>query len=128
MKKIFGKITMFSLAAILFLGLSTASAASKPIIDDIKNKTDNSVTLKVHYDKYSSKKVDIVVSIRNKDTEKTVKKTFRSKKLSSSGKKDLKVDELLSSTKYSFKIKIKKHSGSGSYSSWSDSSSAKTKS
>ena len=127
MKGLLGKIALFSLAAVLFLGLSTASAASKPKIDSFSKKTSSSVTLKLIYDKYASKKVDIVVSVRNKDTDKTEEKTYESKKLGGSGKYSLKINDLLSNTKYSFKVKIKKHS-TGGYSSWSDSQTAKTKS
>jgi Zn/Cd-binding protein ZinT len=115
------------LAAVLLLGLSTASAASKPSIDSISKKTTSSVTVRVLYDKYASKKVDIVVSIRNKDTDKTTQQTFSNEKLSSTGTKSVKVNNLLSGTKYSFKVKIRKHTN-GNYSSWSDSQTAKTKS
>lgn len=119
---------MLSLAAVLLLGISTASAAAKPKIDSISKKTDTSVTLKLIYDKYAGKKVDIVVSVRNKDTDKTEEKTYENKKLTGTGKYTLKVSDLLASTKYSFKMKIRKHTGSGGYSSWSESKSAKTKS
>jgi len=122
------KIGLLSLTAIFLLGISTASAASKPKIDSISKKTDSSVTLKLIYSKYANKKVDVVVSVRNKDTDKTEEKTYENKKLGGEGKYSLKVGNLLASTKYSFKIKIKKHSGNGDYSSWSESKSAKTKS
>lgn len=127
MKKIFAKVAFLSMIAILFLGLSTASAASKPKIDEITKKTDNSVTLKLNFSKYASKKVDIVVSIKNKSTDKTEEKTYENKKLDSAGKKTLKIEDLDSGTKYSFKVKIRKHS-SGSWSDWSTSLSGKTKS
>jgi len=128
MRKLIAKIGLLTLAAVLFLGLSTASAASKPTIDSISKKTSSSVTLKLVYAKYASKKVDIVVSVRNKDTDKTEEKTYENKKLGGSGKYSLKINNLASSTKYSFKVKIKKHTGSGDYSSWSESKTAKTKS
>jgi len=128
MKKIYGKIALLSVIAVLFLGLSTASAASKPKINSIGSKTDSSVTLRIAYEKYASKKVDIVVSVRNKSNDTTTERTFEDEKLNSSGKKSLKIDTLLSSTKYSFKVKIKKHNGGSGYSGWSSSLSAKTKS
>lgn len=127
MKKSIGKIALLSLAAVLFLGISTACASSKPKIDSFSKKTSSSVKIKILYDKYASTKVDIVVSVLNKDSGGTFQKTFKSEKLDSSGYKTVQITKLNSKTKYSFKVKIKKHS-SGSYSSWSSSSSTTTKS
>ena len=126
MKKLLGKIGVLSLAAVMFLNFSIASASSKPSIDSFSKKTSSTITVKVLYDKYASTKVDIVVSIKDKDTSKTTEQNFNSVKLDSTGYKSVKVDSLTSGTKYSFKVKVRKHS-SGSWSSWSNSQTAKTK-
>lgn len=128
MKKICGKIAMLSAALLLLVGVSGASAASKPSISSIGNRSANSVTLKLLYVKYKSKNVDIEVQVRNKDTDKVETKSFDDQKLDSKGKRSVKIEDLLSGTKYSFKVRIKKHDGSTGFSNWSGSLSAKTKS
>ena len=126
MGKLFKKAVFVSPIFFLLLSISAASAHEKPEIDKIKDKTEHEVTLKVLYEKYKDKKVDIKVKVKNKKTDKKYTEKFSNKKLNSEGKKNVKIDDLLSNTKYSLKVKIKRHSG-GDYSDWSDWKSAKTK-
>ena len=126
MQKLLRKIFLASAGLALLLNIPVASASTKPTISSIGDKTRNSVTLKIKHTKHKSKRVDIVVKIRNKKTDKTTEQTFEDKRLDSKGKKSLKVEELDLNTKYSFRVKIRKNSG-GDYSSWSDSLSGKTK-
>lgn len=127
MKKFCGRIAMLSAALLLLVGTSTVSAASKPKIDSFSKKTTDSLKIKIIYAKWASKKVDIVVSVRNKETDETTQKTFDDEKLGSSGSKTVQINDLTKGTKYSFKVKIRKHTN-GSYSDWSNSESSKTKS
>lgn len=110
------------------IGTSVASASSKPKVQEIKDREKDTITIRISYDKYKSKDVDVIVSVRNKETDETIKTTFKDKKLDSAGKRNIEIGDLSSGTKYSFKVKIKKHKGDGDYSNWSDSLSGKTKS
>ena len=94
-----------------------AEAASKPTIRGIINKKSNSVTLEIKYSKFSSKKVKVQVEIT---TVKTAKKSTETHTdtLGSTGRANIKVTKLKSSTEYKFRFRVKKNSG-GSYSSWS---------
>ena len=127
MKKILGTsaIAIMFAAACLFGGAADANAGNKPTISKIKDKKDDSLTLDVLYAKWAKKNVDIRVKIKNKDKDTEETRTF-SKKLSSKGKIELKIDELNSDTKYSFKVQIKKENGSEDYGDYSDSISKTT--
>lgn len=126
MKKLVGASSLITFMAALGIlgGVAFANAGQKPTIDKIKDRTDDSITLDIIYAKYAKKKVDIKVKVKNKETEKEETRTF-TKTLNSNGSIDVKVDELKSDTKYSFKVQIKKHS-KDDYGDYSDSTSKST--
>ena len=120
-----GSLIVFLVAVGIFGGVVFANAGQKATIDKVKDRTDDSITLDIIYAKYAKKKVDIKVKIKNKDTGDEVIKTF-SRELNSNGSTDLKIKELKSDTKYSFKVQIKKQS-KNDYGDYSESTSKSTK-
>lgn len=128
MKELVKKASVLGISVLSVLEMgafAVALASTKPDITDIKDKTDSSVTLEVKDEDYKDTKVKIQIRETNRDkhTKKNVEKTV---KLDSDGEADVKLTKLKADTKYSFKIRMKKKNGSGSYSDWSDSEEANT--
>lgn len=126
LKSALKKVGMWAIASMLILGVCSPVLASKGPTITVDKKTTTSITIKLTSDKFNNEKADIQVKIKNKTTGKTELKLFR-KSFSSSGKATVKLTELTPDTKYSFKVRTRK-SSKKSYSIYSDSESAKTKS
>ncbi len=103
-----------------------ALAKEKPKVNEIKNRQSTSLSLVFEYNKYKGKKVDVMVKIRNKKTDKYETQSFGKIKMGSDGTKKITLDQLTADTKYSFKVKIRK-TGGGDYTPYSDPESTKTK-
>jgi|GEM_PF-2440998 len=127
-KKNLGRSLILSIALLLTFGFSSAQAASVvPKIESFKEKTTASLKIVIKYSLYKKKEVDIKVKIKNKKTGKSEVRDFKKEDLNSSGEKTLLMENLTANTKYSFRVKLKKHS-SDKYTGYSDSKSTKTKS
>ena len=126
MKTKFGKVLLTCFLFTLFCSPFLALAKEKPKVTEFKNRKSDSIALVLSYEKYKSKKVDVMVKIRNKKTNKYETQSFGKVKIGSDGTKKITLDQLTPDTKYSFKVKIRKTSG-GDYTPYSNPESTKTK-
>jgi len=108
------------------LDATTKGAKYTPKIDSIKSVKNTSLILKTACSKLKKKKVTFQVRIENKDDDSISTKTYDAT-LDKSGKYDLKIQSLDSSTEYGFKLKIKS-STDNTYSVFSNEKTAQTKS
>jgi len=112
MKMILKKVTLLSMILSLVFGLSLQASATTtdyaPTVK-IKKVKDTYTTLTVTSTNLKKKDVKIKVKIENVDTDNESTLTFE-KKLSKSGKVDIKIEGLIKENEYSFKVAIKKDS------------------
>jgi len=127
MKRKFISVSASILTFLFLLSFAPVKAFTGPEIKDIEDRTATSLTLKVSYPDYAGKDVDFKVKITNKKTGKKEIRTFKDEDLDDDGEENLVIDDLNANTKYSFKVKIKKHSKKV-YSAYSESETEKTKS
>jgi len=114
-------LTLFALSAALIGGMAPAAMASskdkkdddksdknKTKIEDIDNRTRNSVTLEVKNKKFDKEKVQIKVTIKNKATGVEENREFVTR-LDGDGREKIFINRLAPNTEFSFKVKMREH-------------------